>query len=293
MHHKYLLTSEAHDGLHTMFAIKSQRTIERNTKSIMYDGMGIVKITPSFLPSAEGVSHALNTIASAFDPCEWQDARTPRQLSYCEEQMQPPPRFKTKAEALEYKRRHTYRALWANQQLKEYAEYELDDETIPLIQTRFDYSLSLTEPTRTHLYWLATHYKMQAPTLNNGASKTSLCSAVLEAIGIHWLTPPEDYREILSDTPNHNKRRATTSFRKGLSPTKYGNPEGTPFLCDPDILRPITRELLIERGYLNPDGSYTGDGTPLPVRVPTPLPTHPQPSPLDPTTLLNTKDTPS
>lgn len=260
----------------------------------MYDGMGIVKIMPSFLPSAEGVSHALNTIAQWFDPCEWQDNRTERQLLYCMEQMKPPPRFKTVKEAKEYKRRHTYKALWSNVQLKEYAEYELEDETIPLVQTRVDYELSLTENTRKHLLWLAQHYKMQAPTITNRQSTTGLISAVLEAVGIMWLLPPEDYQEAIAETPNANKRRATTSFRKGLSPTKYGNPEGTPFLCDPDILRPITRELLIERGYLNPDGSYPGDGTPLPVRVPTPLPTHPQPSPLTPHTLLNnTKDTTS
>lgn len=227
----YLITPEAHTNLFSLFV-----TRKRHPRSeAMFDGIRVNIITDHPTATAEGLSHALNVLASYYtDPLSaWIDQRTPSQIRQCNNQLQPPPVFQTHKEAAEYKENHgvhTYTAWWSTVLPYDYSDIEDEHGDLMISKTRRQCWLTLTPSTKRYYAWIASFYKMRPPTINNKSTPISLTAAVLEAIGIGWLTPPEGYQQLLHDTPNQNKARIPNPTSKARVKKKYGNPEGTPYV---------------------------------------------------------------
>lgn len=238
----YLITPEAHTSLFNLFVTRKRRP----RSEAIFDGQSIIIINDHPTETVEGLSHALTVLANYYtDPqFDWIDTRSPQQLRQCNNQLQPPPVFKTHKEAADYLTQHghhTYTAWWSIVLPHDYSDIE-DPITNELMisKTRRQCWLTLSKSTQRYYAWIANYYKMRAPTLNNRVSLISLTAAVLEAIGIGWLTPPEGYQQILRDTPNINKRRIPNLNKASKRVTKkYGNPEHTPYV--PGTWLPFTQ----------------------------------------------------
>lgn len=276
----YTITKEAHAGLCTLFKPNgpSKSTVYRRMQSPQYDGFTVVlqsQVRDLERPSTEGVSHALNTICQHYDITEWVDTR-PSYIKSQHAKLQQVPVYKTVKEAQEANTRESRqtggKAKWyiplIPQDIKDMEDDDTpwDELTLREQQERLhimsrqpqEITLSLTDYTREYLEHLAHRHKMD--TLTDYRSQTVYIAAVLVAIGIRWLQPPEDYVELITSYINKNKshplpegapRRKRTRRAKGEG--TYGNHEHTPW-----VYKPYTHYLLAPEDHIDhPDHVFT------------------------------------
>jgi len=232
-----MLTEEAHNGLVDNLIInRSKMYTTRHQKDNLFDGIRVVAARSAFRNStseakdheAFGLAHALRVLAVECSPFDWIDNRPEsiKQQHIQEAQPYIPISYK---DSKEY-RRNTYTAYWSHQLPMDWVEYTDPDTGITedkWMATRNSYSLALDEDTRDHYKWLANLYKMRSPAINGRTSITSMVSACLEAIGIAYLLPRPDYRELLDSSKN--PRLARTNQNRNMH-QKFGNHEHTPYI---------------------------------------------------------------
>lgn len=212
--HKMTLSQHAHDHLNTLLCKPPSRmSIYRNSRKADYDFLsGATRYEHGQLyQRPEGISFALDLLATSYDLTEWTDVRAriqgidrslwyiPYDAQYAIECQQDP----TPVDQLSYGERK--------------------DRLINQSRLRWRYDISIIH--LQYYYDLARFHRI--PTLNPRSKRTpvAFAAAALEAIGCQFLAPPPLYKSLILDTPN--RRKYHNKDRDGHR--RYGNHAGTPW----------------------------------------------------------------
>lgn len=195
----YTLSQRAHNHLIELFARKpSKPTVWRRGPIFEYDGFGSTTNVNPVRPKYEGVGWALTCIARSFSYQDW-TAKPDKQTHLYYN-----PVDQAYLDQIQQDLKDDPDCLSNNERL----DYENE-----LLNLRYQYGLSLDQPTRAYYSNLLTYLHIELPTRPSLASPriailrdslTTRVSFCLEAIGTGHILPPPGYQLAIQE-PNHRK----------------------------------------------------------------------------------------
>lgn len=223
---RYSLSMKATLAMKDIFILQqSAHTLDKKRPHLSISHMGQMVDTnpyqPTYKHSLHGLSHKLHVISQHFTIEEWQDTRPQHVIQ--NHNLQAEQDINTSA---------AMRGPQGDQNRKLYTLYTAAVPTHRLrwydpddTGARWYHNLELSDQCQEYYYQLAIYHKMQ--TMSNRTGLTAYVSAALEAIGLHYLTPPNGYLRILNLNPNYKALIALerNAMLSGMPPRFVGAPE--------------------------------------------------------------------